>query len=238
LENTQLVGTPGVSNLGDLSGEGVYGASVFNAPSGIVSVGPGDLLSFEHSGDNEGEARLLDGTLGFDTLVNRTTGTIVGSGALVTENGLQNEGLMAFGASTHVVGDVDNRAGGEIVVSGPQPVVFFDDVLNNGSLFIDAGSSATFFGSLSGGAGASGPGLAFVPGDLDPGNSPAAVGFGGDLTLSSTSSLTIELGGLIPGPGYDQVNVEQTMTLGGALNLELISGFNPAPLDTFEVLTA
>jgi hypothetical protein len=82
-----------------------------------------------------------------------------------------------------------------------------------GSLFcVSSGSSATFFGTF-GGGGISSSGDVFFDADVTPGFRPAAVAFGGDVSLSSNANLVIELGGTTPGSHYDQMDVAGLLTL-------------------------
>jgi hypothetical protein len=75
-------------------------------------------------------------------------------------------------------------------------------------------------------------------GTFSPGFSPAK------LTLGSAvygGTLDIEIGGLSPGSGYDQLNHildGGTAQLGGALAVSLINGFTPAAGNSFEIITA
>jgi hypothetical protein len=47
----------------------------------------------------------------------------------------------------------------------------------------------------------------------------------------------IELGGLAPGTGHDQLNIGGAATLGGTLALSLINNFTPQVGDEFEIMT-
>src|SRR5262249_27511299 len=71
---------------------------------------------------------------------------------------------------------------------------------------------------------------------LSPGNSPAQVNFAGSATLGGGTSLNMELGGNTVGAGYDKIDVEGLLSLGGGLSVSLINGFNPAPWSTFDLL--
>jgi len=75
-------------------------------------------------------------------------------------------------------------------------------------------------------------------GTFSPGFSPAK------LTLGSAAyggTLDIEIGGLSPGSGYDQLNHilgAGTAQLGGALDVLLINGFTPAAGNSFQIIAA
>ncbi len=151
--------------------------------------------------------------------------------------GLTNHGSvsLAFTNAT-LFGDITNTATGRIAVAGDSQVLFNDDVTNNGVLDIRAGSEAIFLGDYSGN-GVTGDGDATMFGDLRPGASPAAIGFGGSLTFAPTAGLVAELAGPNPGSGHDQVNITSNIALDGTLDIALINGFTPAYGDTFEILT-
>ena len=73
-------------------------------------------------------------------------------------------------------------------------------------------------------------------GNVGPGNSPGILGITGHFTQTSTSVLAIEIGGLIAGSEYDQVQIGGLATLGGILDVSLINGFLPTVGDQFEIL--
>ena len=77
-----------------------------------------------------------------------------------------------------------------------------------------------------------------VPAPLVTMRPPAAVLYEGDLVLGGTSSLTLELGGLLLGGQYDHLNVGGTFTEDGALDVVLYSGFAPHFGDTFDLFDA
>lgn len=77
-----------------------------------------------------------------------------------------------------------------------------------------------------------------ITGTDAPGFSPATVFRG---SVSYTSALQIEIGGLEPGSEFDQLNHvlgDGIADLGGALHVALINGFSPSAGDSFEIITA
>ncbi len=74
-------------------------------------------------------------------------------------------------------------------------------------------------------------------GNFSPGASTAVTTITGNYTQTS-GTLTIELGGTIPGEQYDTLDISGTATLGGTLNVRLFSGFVPSAGQSFEFLTA
>ncbi len=241
--SARLSGSDPLTNNGLLRGDGTISKPVINAASGEIRAASGQNLRFEDAGGaNAGRINLQGGTIEFlQPLTNSATGLITGRGTLNTGGvGLTNQGSMAFSAGiSDVFGDVDNTTGARIIISGGATVNFWDDVIHNGTeIKVAQGASAVFFGSTSGAGPFTGTGQVFMEGDLSPGNSPAAVNFGGDLHFGALASLQSEVGGMLAGSQYDQVLVQGTATLDGTLNVLLTNGFVPAPGDTFEIFSA
>jgi hypothetical protein len=70
-------------------------------------------------------------------------------------------------------------------------------------------------------------------GTISPGSSPGIL-TGSNLTLSSNMSYQVEIDGPIAGSGYDQIAVNGSVTLAGALNV--ILGLAPPPDTTFTII--
>lgn len=215
-----------------------------NNTGGEIRAESGKRLQFiGNNAANAGVINLQGGTAEFtQPLTNGSTGQIQGRGTFkVGGTGLTNLGNIAIASGiTDVFGDVNNNTGSAtkgITISGNSAVTFWDDVTNGaGSLFkVSQGSSATFFGTY-GGAGVTGTGQMFFESDVTPGFSPASVSFGGDVNLSSTAKLVMELGGTTPGTQFDQVHVSGNLLLDGTLQVKLINGFTPAVGNTFDIL--
>ena len=79
-------------------------------------------------------------------------------------------------------------------------------------------------------------------GTVAPGNSPGVLNITGNYTQTSSGVLDLEIAGRDnsnPGkPQFDQLRVTGTATLAGTVRVSLLDGFQPAPGDTFKVLTA
>jgi hypothetical protein len=74
-------------------------------------------------------------------------------------------------------------------------------------------------------------------GNYSPGASPANSTVSGNFA-QPTGTMTIELGGINPGTGFDQLTISGTATLGGTLQVNLLDGFMPTPGNSFEFLRA
>jgi uncharacterized repeat protein (TIGR03803 family) len=73
---------------------------------------------------------------------------------------------------------------------------------------------------------------------IEIGESPGQVTINGSLTLSTNSTLEIELAGPTPGTGFDQLVVTNAANLAGTVELKLTEGFYPARDATFNFLSA
>ena len=70
-------------------------------------------------------------------------------------------------------------------------------------------------------------------GTFSPGLSPTLTTVG-SIALAPASTLIMELGGTSRGGQYDAILASGNLGIGGALNVTLIDGFNPAPGHTFD----
>ena len=108
-------------------------------------------------------------------------------------------------------------------------------MLIDGSLAVTNGLQVNTGGTLGGGATISGD-LTVNGGTVSPGKSTGQLAVGAG-NYSATSKLIVELGGLVPGTGFDQVNHTGNVQLGGTLDVQLATGFTPAYGNTFNVVT-
>ncbi len=75
-------------------------------------------------------------------------------------------------------------------------------------------------------------------GILSPGNSPGIIVVNGNYAQAVTGSLEIEVQGTNPStPDFDQLFVNGTVTLAGALDVSLLNGFAPSAGDSFQILS-
>ena len=194
--------TGGLANRGIVTGRGRINAALSNvAGLGKVQVNAGQQLRFgganEHT--NAGRIEVVEGGLTFDGKVSNTSsGIIDGHDALLRfSGGLVNSGTMglSFGIGD-VFGAIENAPNGKIILSAGADATFYDNVVNNGELRVGAGSMAVYFGKVSGAGMFTGTGTHSFEGTFSPGNSPGEVELEGDLNLSRSSSLELEIGGL------------------------------------------
>jgi T5SS/PEP-CTERM-associated repeat protein len=146
------------SNFARITGSGrIYG--VLTTPSGSeISVGAGEeLLVFPFGGDSSigGRLTLTDGGVvdfGFGQVNLTTTGRLSGRGTLKSGLLTNNGTISLSGGSSDVFGTVTNNSTSRVFVTGNSVATFYDDLTNNaGSIFqVSAGSTAVFFGNVSG----------------------------------------------------------------------------------------
>lgn len=234
------------TNNGSLSGYGRLQHQLQN--NGTLAVNAGSHLINDNGALTSTNANIIQmggGRLEVTGALSNSSGAfITGHGVMATsaanpgDLGLLNRGVMAFsGGDMDVYGDVRNLSGGRIMTSGNSTTTFWDDVDHNGTEIRTAlGSSTVFFGSVSGAGPFTGLGSVFFEGDLKPGNSPADVLFEGDLYLSHTATLNMEIGGLLEGAEFDQLSVLGDVSLDGLLSLTLINGFDPVFGDSFMLI--
>ena len=75
-------------------------------------------------------------------------------------------------------------------------------------------------------------------GTVAPGTSPGIINIIGNYTQTTSGILQIEIGGTVPGSGYDQLAVTGNAALAGTLLISQFGGFVPASSDTFQAVTA
>jgi hypothetical protein len=223
-----------------ITGDGRIEGPFINAIGGELRAQAGRSLALVGVGNtNDGLIKLVGGELDFaGDLTNNAGAVISGNGSLFVAGGLTNLGTMNFAGTANVTGSVANLAGGKIISAGGGATIFYDSVVNDGEIRTSANAFTIFFGSVSGSGTFTGTGTVNFEGDLNPGNSPAIVNFGGDVVLGADSTLKIEIGGATPGTSYDQVNVAGQLSLAGALEISLIDGFVPTAGQTFDILNA
>ncbi|MCE9609429.1 MAG: PEP-CTERM sorting domain-containing protein [Chthoniobacter sp.] len=248
----RLSGAGTLANSGLITGDGTVEIAVTNAAGGEIRGEAGKTLLFTGAnGTNSGRINLLGGTVQFSQpLANGAGGQINGEGVLVFPTspepssgsptaGLDNAGRLSFsGGDTQVYGTVQMLTGSHLIASGGATATFFDVFRHNGAeVKASAGSALVFFGEVRGAGSFTGTGTVYMEGGYSPGNSPAAVTLDTEVVFGDAATLTLELGGLTAGSGYDQLmlGANGSLALDGALVLDLINGFTPAAGDTFAV---
>lgn len=75
-----------------------------------------------------------------------------------------------------------------------------------------------------------------VKDELAPGNSPGCINFSGNVTLTSTSTLVMELDGLTPCLEHDQISVANSLGINNASLQLVLLNYTPVAGDSFDIL--
>ncbi len=214
-----------LSNSGTLAGSGFVDVALDNQSTGHVRLAANDWMRFGGAeSSNAGRITNTGGSVEFGgQMTNLSTGFITGRGEFVAGS-WDNHGSIAVSGTSDFIGDVNNFNGALIVTSGNATTTFYDKVVNNGEIRTSGSGSSVFFDEVSGAGSFTGTGHVFFEGNVNPGNSPAVVNFGGSLTLGSGSHSLIELGGLNPGQ-FDQFKIAGDLNIMGSLSVSLWDNF-------------
>jgi len=225
-----------VSNTGTLRGQGRVTGTVQNGS--IVRAEGGTLTLAGGSNTNTAAGRLESGT---GTQLLYTQGLATNAGLIALTGGTFDNNNKVLANPGRIEGYGTLRAGG-VTNTGAISVAGSLDVLgavtNNGVVSTAAGSTIRFFGPVSGPGSYTGTGTVTFLNTFSPGASPAEVNFDGDVSLGGASSLVIELAGTAPGSQYDTLAAVGVMTLAGALDVDLLHGYTPAPGSVFQIVSA
>jgi hypothetical protein len=159
-------------------------------------------------------------------------GTDAGASLSLVDSGIVNLSIAEhLGGITVNVGGKLNLNGGDLNAAGAGS--------NNGVINIPNGRTATFASSVSGGGSYIGAGIAVFNAGFSPGNSgSASVSFGGKANFAATSTVNIELGGILQGAQFDAIHVGGQLALAGALAISFINpgSYSPQSGDSFDIL--
>jgi hypothetical protein len=144
--------------------------------------------------------------------------TLGGGGRLTSFNGITLAGGRSVTASASASASISGNFVNNGTVTGPTA----------------AGQVLTLNNNVSG-IGTYQGNVRFVTGFAPGINGPAAVMLS-SFTLSETATLSLEIGGVIPGTHHDRMNFTGIGALDGALNVTLISGFQPVEGNSFTLL--
>lgn len=211
------LGVGGRLSAGDLTNAGrIIGSGRIDGP--VVNLGDIEAI---------GTASSLAEMRFTGPITNTDAGDIfIRDGVMRFDGGLTNHGLLGIAFSGtgrgDVFGDIDNQAGGQIIVSGNSNATFYDNLTNNGELRLTAGTTTVFFGNVSGAGDITGDGTAFFEGSFSPGNSPGVVSIAPDAVYGTDHVLIMELGATAAGTLYDRIIFNGEATFGGTLDVRLI----------------
>ena len=230
-----IVSTSGTTTLAGSVGSSNPLASLTTNPGGTTAINGGSVTTV---GDqNYSDAITLGGNtiltaedVVFSSTVNNggnsltvdvsgtasaANGAITGSGTFI-KNGT---GRLALNAANTYTGDT-TVDGGTLLVNGSTAAASDFTVNSDATL----GGTGTIGGSVTVNSG----------GTLAPGESPGILSTG-SVTFNAGSNFDVELAGITPGTGYDQLKVTGAVTLDDP-NLNLNLSFTPTPGDRFTII--
>lgn len=213
----------------------VSGAGSRWGNSGSLSIGAGRAGSLTVS--NGGSVTSTNGYIG-NEYQGVGTATITGQGSSWLMSGTLALGYFSSSTSTlniqsgaivQAVGDTTFDSGGRLNLQGGTFSTAAVRNIGSGQFNWTSGTLhvGTYYGNLTNGAGV-----------LAPGQSPGKTTISGNYIQQTAGTLQIEIGGLTSITQYATVSVTGTTTLGGTLQLSLLSGFVPTPANTFTVLSS
>ncbi len=253
-QNVTITGV--LTNNSVVTGSGRINAQLNNTTIGEVRVAASEHLIFTASNNtNVGRIEAIGGALGqaelefTQDLINTSTGQMsVRNATLRFNGGLQNQGLIAMSFGTTdvfgfvrtlpsvIIGGTTIAGLGKIIISGNSNATFFDDVDNDGVIQVATGSTAVYFGTVTGTGVFTGGGTNFFEGIFSPGSSPGDITIDGDAVLGSGATLVMELAGTNLGTDYDHLNITGSLAANGTLDVQLLNNFAPALGNTFDLL--
>jgi hypothetical protein len=235
--------------LFDLTGGTALNGSTTSTSTTTNQTGPASVANFTNGGSftvAAGQTLVWNGgtnTSSGRLVVNGTANVsdFVSDGQLnIPNGGVMNNTLSPLvlgGGSRTFIGSA--AAPGGAINLGSQTLELNGGLLvNNGTV---SGTTNVNFGAVAKGAGAYGVVNVNQGGVYAPGNSPgistaASVLFDNAPTIVAGPTLMIELAGVAPGTGYDQLHVTGNLSLGGTLAVSLINGFTPVAGSSFDIL--
>jgi T5SS/PEP-CTERM-associated repeat protein len=199
----------GTLNIGAKSGEAAAAPGVVDLNQVIGGAGGGEIV-FNHTSTN-----YYFTNNGTDSGGNMW---VHGNIGFRVENGVTN------------MRDINTNTGNNFVVGGELIISLVDETysaLGSGDLNVGVSGTLSGVGRVKG--------EATIAGYLSPGTSTGLMTFEEGLTLESTATLSIEIGGYARGLQYDAIDVTGLLDLDGTLRISFVNGFVPAEGDTFAI---
>lgn len=170
----------------------------------------------------------------------RVNGAIFNSSTGVRAVNKNDAGTLTLAGVNTYNGDT-TISGGTLTLIGSGSIANSPTITNNATFDVSAlsggytlGSTQTYKGS------GTTIGNLTINGAFTPGNSPGLATFNNNLTLGSSSTTTMEIGGLggVAGTDYDKVSVSGALTYGGALSVVAYNSYNFAQAASFNLFGA
>ena len=176
-----------------------------------------------------GERRVVNSGAGTPTLTINNSADYTFDGIL-GKAGQDSFNLVKTGTGTQILSGDSTYGGGTTVNGG---VLLVNNTTGSGT---GSGNVAVDGGMLGGSGTIAGQVIVNAGGTISAGNSPGHLTILDDYAQSGT--MLAELGGLGQGTTYDWIDVAGTATLGGTVDVDLVSAFSPSLGDCFDILTA
>jgi hypothetical protein len=231
----------------DANGTYYYGSSstingtLTTSGSSTIQVQPGSILYLASGLVNDGVIELQRATSNYAGIeYDFGANLFVLNGDLTNAGTIVSTGTGSGTSSIHA--SLDNR--GLLDVQQSLTLLGVQPIANTGTIDLASGATLWIVGSYTNAATIQGTGTIALPGyaltnagTLSPGTSPGTLTVAGDLLLTPTSVLAVELLGTNPGE-YDVVDVTGTATLDGTVNVLFPGAYQGALGDSFPILTA
>lgn len=200
---------------------------------GLAFLTPQDNSTISNNFVLNGIGFAIDPPTGILAAGSGSVGANIGSGLSSTWTGQMSGlgGVVKSGTGTLTLSNAANTYTGTTIVTA-------------GTLLINGNTSSSpmnVTGGMLGGAGTVG-GITATNGSVAPGSSLGLAGLlmsQGNVTFNTGTTFNIDIGGVIAGAQYDQLQVNGTVNLGaGVTNLSgsLINGFTPTPGQQFTII--
>jgi len=194
-------------------------------------------LSISSDFDGTGAMQSVDGDNHWNGPIQIVSATTVGVwsgtlhlGGIISSSGPHPQ-LTKLGAGTLVLEAASTYAGNTTVAAGTLRVANTSgSATSAGNVIVSAGTALAGTGNIAGQVSVS------PLGTLAPGSSTGILAMG-RLTLEAGAVTTMEVGGVTPGAGHDQIQVTFVANFDGELRLTLTNGFVPALGDEFVLVT-
>jgi len=226
----------GFFNIGALTN---IAGGTLNAPGGVsIPAGNSLVASGTINGRIAAQAgSTIDADGGLDLGDATSLAGFFSDGELV----VHDQTVTLHDANAAVLGSLTTIDGGTLAAPNGVLLREGNNVAGNGLVTADVTTHGYVYGDPAGlelsgyvtGRGEFGGEVEFT-GTYEPGSSPI-IAHHEDSTFEATSTLQIEIGGLIAGSQFDRL-VGRDLTLGGTLQVVLIDEFDPQVDDTFDIL--
>ncbi len=244
--NISLNGTQ--SKIIDQNGANALANFATNTSVGTFTLTGNRNFATSGAFSNAGSLTISNGssfTVGGTANYTQTAGiaTVIGTLSVSSPGGINLSGGMINDRGTITSGSY-NQSNGTTHISG---------TMNLSSNYTQSGGVTNMTGALTlasghslNESGGSFFGIGTVTGNIDLTGGLLSAGSAsmkaGELTFSGTyiengaGALDVDLGGTTAGTQYDVLNITSTASLGGTLNVDLISGFRPTVGESFDIL--